>query len=553
MFLSGAAGVAGLASLPGAGAVGSDSAERGGDSPFEDREEFEATTDEILSERIGDDTPGATVAVVDREGLRLAKGYGVADVETGAPVEASETAFSIGSVSKLLTFTAVMQGVERGTLDLDADVNTYLTDSAVEIPDTYDEPVTLRHLGTHTAGFGALVNPGMVERAADLRSLERVLAENRPERIRPPDETVAYSNYGAALAGHVVAQVHDTTFEEYVQSEIYDPLGMDHSTFTAPGADAVGRRASPHAPAGDGFEVPERVHINWRPAGSMTATATDMARFMRTHLADGQLDGATLLTPETTAEMHTTQFERHPAVNNGGYGFWEYGRPTEDLIGHGGATLYFLSALVLTPTHGVGVFVSYNSRGAGSPGAVTEELLREYDLGFEPQSPEPLASPETKTRAERVAGEYAATEEYASGLGGLTSRLGHETVAATGDGRLTPDDERTFVETEPYVYREVDGIDVLAFDVTDGAVQQAHMSNAPQVSFEPVPTAERQNVVAGSLGVPLAGFGLSTLGYGGLGAWRWWQRRRGVSDGESEESPEPAAEMADFDAREEFE
>jgi len=552
-FLEGAAGIASLAALQGAAVGRSGAAERGSDDPFGDGSDLESTVDELLADRIGEETPGATVAVVDREELRLAKGYGVADAETGSPVQASETTFRIGSVAKLLTFTAVMHDVERGSLDLDADVNTYLDDSAVEIPDSYDEPVTLRHLGTHTAGFGALVNPGMVERAADLRSLERVVAEDRPARVRAPGETVAYSNYGTALAGHVVAAANDTTFEEYVQSEIYDPVGMEHSTFNRPGADADRHRASPHTPAGDGFEVPEGVHINWRPAGSMTATATDMARFMRAHLADGQFDGATLLAPETVTAMHNTQFERHPAVNNVGYGFWEYGRPEADLIGHSGATLYFLSALVLAPSEGVGVFVSYNSRGAGRPGELVEELLEEYGIGFEPQSPEPLGGSEAERRAEQVAGEYAATVEYSSGLGEVTSRLEQPTITAVGDGRLTTDD-RTFAETEPYVYREVDGTDVLAFDVADGAVQQAHRSSVPEVSFEPVPPTERRAVVAGSLGVPLAGFGLSTLGYGGLGAWRWWQRRRGASDDDDTAGgTEPAPETADADTEEGFE
>lgn len=522
----GAIGAAGVGAFPRRAAAGSDH----GDGPFGDPADLEATVDDILNDRVGSETPGATVAIVGGGRTRLTKGYGVANAETGAPVHAAETAFRIGSVAKPVTFTAVMLGVEQGVLDLDTDVNEYLADSAVEVPDAYGAPVTLRHLGAHTAGFAAVPNPGMVERAADVTSVERALVEAQPGRVRPPGEAVAYSNYGAALAGHVVAAAHETEFEEYVQSRIFEPLGMDHSTFSQPRAGVDGDSASPHAPVDDGFAVPEPVYINWRPAGSMTATATDMAAFMTAHLSSGAANGTRIFETATAREIHSTQFERHPAVNNVGYGFWEAGAPGENLLGHGGATQYFLSSLLLAPDDDAGVFVAYNSRGAGTPSDAVRELVEAYDLGFEPASPEPTGGPDARSRAERVAGEYRPTMEYDSGLGELLSRLGQLRVKPTEDGQLAVEmrgSEREFAETDPYVYREVGGTDVLAVDIIDGDVRRAHLSSTQQVSFDPVTAAERQRVVAGTAGVPLAGFALSTLGYAGLGAWRWRQRRRG--------------------------
>ena len=94
--------------------------------------------------------PGAAVSVVKDGRLFFAKGYGYADLENGIPVDPEQTVFRIGSVGKLFTWTAVMQLAEQGKLDLDADINAYLD---FRIPDTYPQPVTLKHLMTHTAGF----------------------------------------------------------------------------------------------------------------------------------------------------------------------------------------------------------------------------------------------------------------------------------------------------------------------------------------------------------------------------------------------------------------
>ncbi|TYL36525.1 serine hydrolase [Natronococcus pandeyae] len=542
-----------LAALGGSGIVGAGTVS-GGSQPtdaspsalsgtsertFDDPAALEEFVDDLVAERIGDETPGAVVAVVDGEETVVSKGYGTVAADSDVPVRADETLFRLGSVSKVVTFTAVMQGVERGTLDLDEDVNAYLADSAVEIPDTYQEPVTLRHLGTHTAGFGWVPNPGVVDHRDELTSLETALLENRPERRRPPGEAVAYSNYGAMLAGHVVAEAHETTFEEYARSEIFEPLGMDHSTFVQPVPDThPGELASPHTPDGDRFAVADPVYINWRPAGSMSATATDVAAFVSAHLEDGTVGDTRLLEPETVRTMHERQYERHPAINGWAYGLWEDGRPEDDALAHTGATIYFLSDLVLSVEHDVGIFVGYNARGgeteAEAVRRVIAELVDEYDLGFDASTADPPTDPDAGERAERVADEYGPTWQPESELGKVIVRLSQATIESAGDGELVFDvageDQQRFVETEPYVYHEVDGYDALAFEVEDGGVVRGYRSSDAEFSWEPVPVHERQRVAGGATGIALGGFLLSTIGWGGLGAWRWWRGRHDDED-----------------------
>ncbi len=169
------------------------------------------------------DIAGAVVSVVKDGKVLFAKGYGYADIEAKKPVSPGDTLFRPGSISKLFTWTAVMQLVEQGKLDLDRDVNAYLD---FKIPSTYPQPITLRHIMTHTSGFAETVENLFVKDAAAMKPLQTYLEEHVPNRIFPPGSTPAYSNYATALAGHIVQRVSGQPFDEYIAANILQPLGM---------------------------------------------------------------------------------------------------------------------------------------------------------------------------------------------------------------------------------------------------------------------------------------------------------------------------------------
>lgn len=507
-----------------------------GDKPFTSPGELEAFVDEVMAERVGTTTPGATVAIVSGDTPVLTKGYGAADIDAGVPVRADETVFRVGSVGKLVTYTAVMQGVEQSLLNLDADVNTYLDESTVFVPDEYNEPVTLRHLGTHTAGFESTLDPDIVADPGALDSLETVLTDQQRPRIRPPGELVGYSNYGAALAGHVVAEASDTTFEDHVQSEIFGPLGMTHSTFSQPVPDDnPGDLAVPYVQDGESFTAADDVYINMRPAGSLSATATDIAAFMSAHLGTGSVGDRKILDADTVNTMHSRHHVRHPAVTNWRYGFHEYGNPDANLIGHSGATVNFTSYLLLAPDHDAGIFIAYNSNPRDGPKTVVDEIVTEYELQPAPTTPTPTSSEGSQERAETVAGEYSLSYLPQSGPLQVVDLLEHLTVEPANNGRLRTTtlegNAREWVETEPYVYQEIGSHDVLAFEVTGGDVDVLNMSSEPTGVYQPVPLHERQLVTGVVLGTALSGFALSLAGWDGYSAWRRWQQYR--SDNES--------------------
>jgi CubicO group peptidase (beta-lactamase class C family) len=193
-----------------------------------DPAELEAFLDNLLATQMAEyHIPGAAVAVVRDGKVLLAKGYGYANLEKGIPVDPEQTVFRIGSSGKVLTWTAIMQLIEQGKLDLDADINTYLD---FRIPDTYPQPITLKHLLTHTPGFEETWYETFTFDPAAVLPPGEWLATHIPARVFPPGDTAAYSNYGAELAGYIVERVSGQSYAQYVQEHILAPLGMVHSS-----------------------------------------------------------------------------------------------------------------------------------------------------------------------------------------------------------------------------------------------------------------------------------------------------------------------------------
>jgi CubicO group peptidase (beta-lactamase class C family) len=500
-------------------------------SELNDRTEAETWLDETMARQLeAHDVPGATVVVVRDDEVFLAKGYGYADLESQRPVVADETVFSVGSTGKLMTWTAVMQGVEDGRLELDRDVNDYLRESTVAIPDTYADPVTLEHLGTHSAGFEDVFAGMLADDPAAVRPMEDLLAEHRPARVRPPGEFVAYSNYGTALAGHVVAETYDTPFTEYVDERVFEPLGMNDTTYAQPLPDRLEPRRAVGYTYQDGAY---RAHppLVWTlppEGGSLRTTGSDMGRFMLAHLNEGRYGSERVLEPETVREMHRRHFTKSedvPELNGMAYGFIEMDRNGERIVGHWGDTPRFKSLLALFPERDVGLFVVYNA-----PGGQTArfELLDAFVDRYYPQSDAPVVEPPpgAADRATALTGDYRSltvSESSWERLLGVTTRT--YSVGASDEGYLTTrrlgGEARTWVERRPGVYEAVGGDDVLVFRF-DEAGRATHLFRGAfgPATYERVPWYESLTVTLSVLGAgALAFVSVLSLWVGGF-AWR---------------------------------
>ena len=345
---------------------------------------------------------GAVVLVVKDGQILYEQGYGYADVEKKTLVSPSGTLFRPGSVSKLFTWTAVMQLVERGKINLDENVNTYLD---FTIPNTFAKPITMRNLMTHTAGFEETEKDLVIQPGTAMPPLREYLVTLMPERVFAPGDTPAYSNYGATLAGYIVQRVSGLPFDEYIEKNIFAPLAMKHSTFRQPLPAALQPMMSDgYALASDKPKPFEMISVV--PAGSLSATAEDISHFMFAHLQQGQYQESRILNPATVALMHSAQFAAHPLLPHMCLGFYEESRNGHRIIGHGGDTQWFHSDLHLMPDENLGFFVSYNSAGRDeidARGALFQAFLDRY---FPYSVPPALPQPHALEDARLVAGEY---------------------------------------------------------------------------------------------------------------------------------------------------
>ncbi|MFS0773229.1 serine hydrolase [Sphingomonas sp. 1P08PE] len=401
---------------------------------------------------------GAEVSVVKDGAVLVKKGYGYADVAARVPMDPDRTLMRIGSTSKLLTWTAVMQQVEQGKIDLNADINRYL-DFKVTPPG--GRAITMTDLMNHRAGFEEGLKDLLATDPKVMKSTERYLKENGRPFLFPAGAAPAYSNYGVALAGYIVQRVSGEPFEAYVQRHILAPLQMRHTTFVQPLPAPLERLMSKGYGQSDGQPSKFELVIT-APAGSVSSTAGDMANFMIAHLQEGRFGNARILRPETVRLMHSPTQAMPAGFDTMAHGFFHGMRNGTLVIGHGGDTIVFHTDLNLLPEKGVGIFVSFNSRGAQN--AVYGARERLFDLFMDryfpgPATRTPPAIASAAGDAAAIAGHYESSRRVETGFISLFYLIQQDQVVANPDGTISVSsiDDKTFREIAPGLWRETEG------------------------------------------------------------------------------------------------
>jgi len=410
-----------------------------------EQDSLELFVDNIIIEYMDEhNVAGATVAITEGDKTVLVKGYGLADVENGIAVDPEKHLFRIASVSKLFVWTSVMQLVERGQLDLHADVNTYLD---FKLPDAFGQSITLWHLMTHTPGFEDTHIDGSARTADDMVSLADALKNNIPARVIPPGVKSGYSNYGAALAGYIVERVSGMPYYKFVEKNIFEPLGMTRTTL---------RQFRDNPLLVDyvkGYDFDDGVytegpfdHMKRYPDGSGAATPGDMAKFAIAHIM-GETENTGLMKPETMRQMHQIQFANIPQTAGLAMGFTQ-GRYNGYLtLGHGGDISYYTSKFLLFPEAKISIFISFNS---GSVGSSTSLFVQKFMDRYFPAMSEDsvLFSDEPVAEAtDEVSGQYVASRRNFSTIekivwpiltGVTVNRLSEEEIMVTffGDDHI---------------------------------------------------------------------------------------------------------------------
>jgi CubicO group peptidase (beta-lactamase class C family) len=414
------------------------------------------------------DIAGAVVAVVKDGKLLFAKGYGYSDYEKKVLVSPEDTLFRPGSISKLFTWTSVMQLVEQGKLDLDRDVNIYLD---FKVPATFGKPTTLRDIMTHRPGLEETIKDLFVGSEKDLRPIAQYLPTHLPRQIYPPGTIPAYSNYATTLAAYIVQRVSGQQFDDYVEAHVLKPLEMTHATFRQPLPEALKPLMSNgYQLASGGAKTFEFVQV--APAGSLSASAESMTHFMIAHLQNGRYGSVQILKPETAIQMHQRQQGWPASMNAMALGFYEETRNGQRIIGHGGDTQWFHSDLHLLLDANVGFFVSYNSAGKDDVSPRTVLFDKFMDRYFPVPAPnEPVPSTAAQD-ARSVAGPYEISRRFETNILAVTTLLGEAKIVADPKDNTIYIDQffkdlngrpKRFREVSPMLFRAVNGTEKLNF------------------------------------------------------------------------------------------
>lgn len=480
----------------------------------------------ITTQRFLDGIPGATVTLVRGGELLYLRGHGYADVAQQTRVRADRTLFGTGSVSKLFTWTAVMQLVEQGRLELNRDINHYL--SGFQVPATWPEPVTLAHLLTHTAGFEDRGIGFYARQPAELIPLATFLASHIPARVYPPGQVSAYSNYGAALAGHIVAEVTGMPFEQYIEAHILTPLGMTRSSFRQPlpAALAADEASGYRGPGG----LAGRTWYQARPSGALRATAADMARFMLAHLQQGRLGDTRILTAASATAMQQRQFSNHPDVSGLTFGFQELQRGDQRILWQRGDTLFFTAALFLLPELDLGLYAAYNRARVGHAPLELLDAVLAYLHPVRYRPPPPSTPPADTAPTTGLTGSYRSTRSNATTMEKLLKLFRPVRVREHAPGVLhisglaMAADTHWFAQA-PYRYQAQDNEEIVVFRAgRDGQTTYLFEGNMPVAGYYRLPwygTLEMHGVL---VTVCILVFLTSLAGW----TWQAWRRQSGV-------------------------
>ena len=401
--------------------------------------------------------PGAVAAIVYKGNIAMLRGYGVGDIDNKTPIDPARTVFRAGSVTKTFTATGIMQLVEQGKVDLSVDVNRYLRD--MKVPSAFGAPVTISQLLTHTAGFDTKLAGTAAPTESDVEPLGAYLNKSLPKRVRPPGRTLAYSNFGYALLGHVIEQVSGESYADYMKRHIFDPLDMTSSSmkFTK---DVKARAPIGYEPRGlTGHRVAPPLHPNITPAASLNTTAADMAKFMIAQLRPA--GGTTRILSDSLLHfMQARQFAAHPKMPGVTYGLYESNWHGRRIVFHSGGIRGFTSAMYLFPDDDIGFFVADN----GYRGDLIFVALFHFMERYLPATAPVLKAKRSDAgHLKKYAGFYQDAQHTVSTLekaGGLRNEALE--IRATDSGTITAFGTQ-FLEVEPGFFRERKGWETLAF------------------------------------------------------------------------------------------
>lgn len=392
-------------------------------------------------------TPGVSLAIVNNGQIEWAQGFGVREIGRPDPVT-PDTLFQAGSISKPIFALAVMRLVEQGRLDLDEDINNYLTTWKLPANNGWQPRITLRHVLSHTAGLTVHGFPGY-QHDEPVPTVTQLLSGQPPTNTDPvqvntlPGLTFRYSGGGTTVAQQLVVDVLKQPFPTIMRELVFEPLGLKNSTYEQPLPAALAAQAATAHPW-KGRPVPGRWHTYPEMAAAgLWTTPTDLALIgldLQRTLAG---ETGRLLSPQTAAHMLTPIAETDSG-NHIGIGFFLLGKGDTLRFGHGGWDEGFLAHLTMYRQGGQGMVLMLNAN-EGHPmiDEIERSIARAYNwLDFFPKDKATITLPAESLDA--YTGRYTTDNEKHTFI--IHHNNGRLTLTLSGQPpiELLPESETTF-------------------------------------------------------------------------------------------------------------
>lgn len=414
--------------------------------------DIEQSVDSYVVEH-ADTTSGMSVAVFDGNSTLFCKAYGSADIESGIASN-TDTVYEWGSVSKLLVWVSAMQLVEQGKLNLNADIRGYLPENFLTKL-SFDTPITFLNLMNHNAGWQDMITNLDASSPKTVVSLEKALKTSEPMQLYEPGTVCAYSNYGAALAGYIVERISGQPFYDYVQENIFSPLGMNHTALEPLLSDNawVAQQRTKVKGYSAALEPMDRHPTNLYPCGSACGTLSDMELFAQA-LLPNKGDSPLFQNSTTLEELFTpTLYYGDTDIARNDHGFWtiQLGVPT---IGHPGNTFGFSSYLLLNRESGTGVVVMTNQN---SETIYTSKMMELFFGAYDP-----AVSGQNLSDISDATGWYSCARTVDSGCARLYGMINLVHLS-----QIDADTLEDMLGTSMYTYDNIDGIKKFSTLFTD--------------------------------------------------------------------------------------
>lgn len=466
--------------------------------------ELETNIDIFSKDYIGKSVPGASVVIVKEGEIIFSKGYGYSDIENQIPVNSETTIMEWGSVTKLFTWTALMQLAEQGAIDLDENIKKYLPeDFNKEIK--YEQEITVRDLMNHSAGFGEYAFDLIVDTPDEVLSLEEGLLLSHPAQYYEVGKGSSYSNHGTALAGYIIENISGMSYDKYLKENFYKPLDMQ-KTSASPSYDVPDdmkkNKASGYVKKGESsFDETFWSYVHLGPAGSLNGTAEDLAQF-----AIGLMPIDDTVSP-LFRQNDTIDSLLTPSYLQTANGFFIF-NGEEESFGHGGNTAGFTAQFAIVPEEDFGVVVLTNVAGELEYAlGLQEKLIGKKSFNF-------ALSDESLPDAMDVEGQYIPLRRTVGSFLDATTFLSPSKITKSAENEISFEFagyKGDYIQTAPYYYEVknnttplYNGIfPVLDFDVQNGKV--THINVGHGFDMVPIPVDRSLPIQLISLGVIIWG------------------------------------------------